>query len=90
MDTAKKKGASDIDAYSQEDTPVEQEESPQEQDTSLVPVRRPGRDCRPQSLMSIGLYDIADIGTTSVGHTFTMEHSKPTAECQKRLSTFRL
>ncbi|CAC5403279.1 unnamed protein product [Mytilus coruscus] len=41
--------ASDIDedANPQEDTPVEQEEQPQEPDTSPVPVRRSGRDRKP-------------------------------------------
>ncbi|VDI46589.1 Hypothetical predicted protein [Mytilus galloprovincialis] len=67
-----------------EDTPVEQKEQSQEPDTSPVPVRRSGRDRRPQAWMSSGLYDIAAIGTTSVGHTTTTEHSKPTAEWQQK------
>ncbi|CAC5380919.1 unnamed protein product [Mytilus coruscus] len=53
--------ASDIDedANPQEDTPVEQEEQPQEPDTSTVPVRRSGRDRKPPAWISSGLYDIA-------------------------------
>ncbi|CAG2197841.1 unnamed protein product [Mytilus edulis] len=78
--------ASDIveDVIPQEDTPVEQEEQPQEPDTSPVPVRRSGRDRKPPAWISSGRYDISAIGTTSVGHTSTMEYSKPTAEWQEK------
>ncbi|CAG2216996.1 unnamed protein product [Mytilus edulis] len=78
--------ASDIvgDVIPQEDTPVEQEEQPQELEMSPVPVRRSGRDRKPPAWISSGLYDISAIGTTSVGHTITEEHSKPTAEWQEK------
>ncbi|CAC5409893.1 unnamed protein product [Mytilus coruscus] len=59
--------ASDIEeVIPQEDTPVEQEEQPQEPDTSPIPVRQSGRDRRPPAWIFSGLYDIAAIGTTSV------------------------
>ncbi|VDI06186.1 Hypothetical predicted protein [Mytilus galloprovincialis] len=51
---------------------------------SPVPVRRSGRDRKPPAWISSGLYDISAIGTTSVGHTITEEHSKPTAEWQEK------
>ncbi|CAG2253755.1 unnamed protein product [Mytilus edulis] len=78
--------ASDIvgEVIPQEDTLVEQEEQPQELEMSPVPVRRSGRDRKPPAWISSGLYDISAIGTTSVGHTITEEHSKPTAEWQEK------
>ncbi|XP_063416795.1 uncharacterized protein LOC134699038 [Mytilus trossulus] len=78
--------ASDIveDVIQQEDTPVKQEEQPQEQEMSPVPVRRSGRERKPPAWISSGLYDIQAIGTTSVGHTSTMEYSKPTPEWQEK------